>query len=410
MSEMRADTVSSVKLERTEMPEHRCPSCGRRGLSGFYAIDNIPVHTCVLLPTAAEALAYPAGELRLGFCGGCGFICNTAFDPGRQEYAERYESTQGFSERFNTFLASLAERMVERYGLRRKTVLEIGCGEGEFLACLCQMGDNRGVGIDPAHAPRRSGHAAGSRVRIIRDFYSDRTTHLTADFICCRHTLEHIGPVGEFMRCVRRSAAGRAGAVVFFELPDVMRILREGAFWDVYYEHCSYFSAGSLARLFRGCGFEPLELYLDYGGQYIIITARPAEGGGGARLELEQDLDELHAAVAAFGNVVRERMETWRRRITELAAAGRKVALWGAGSKCVAFLKTLGLAGEIAGVVDISPYKQGTFIPGTGHEILAPQALARIRPDLVVAMNPIYCREIRHSLEELAVEADLLAV
>ena len=45
--------------------------------------------------------------------------------------------------------------------------------------------------------------------------------------------------------------------MVFFELPDTERVLTEAAFWDIYYEHCSYFTPGSLARLFRRTGFEP---------------------------------------------------------------------------------------------------------------------------------------------------------
>ena len=53
--------------------------------------------------------------------------------------------------------------------------------------------------------------------------------------------------------------------------------LREAAFWDVYYEHCSYFSTGSLARLFRAAKFDLLELGRDYGDQYLLLAARPAD-------------------------------------------------------------------------------------------------------------------------------------
>jgi hypothetical protein len=34
----------------------------------------------------------------------------------------------------------------------------------------------------------------------------------------------------------------RDDTAVFFETPDAKRVLAEGAFWDIYYEHCSYFS------------------------------------------------------------------------------------------------------------------------------------------------------------------------
>ena len=53
---------------------------------------------------------------------------------------------------------------------------------------------------------------------------------------------------------------------------------------------------------------------------------------------------------------------------------------------------------EVEAVVDINPHKHGKFLAGTGHEIVAPEALRRLRPDCVVIMNGIYTDEIRADL------------
>ena len=53
---------------------------------------------------------------------------------------------------------------------------------------------------------------------------------------------------------MRRTVGDRPESVVFFMIPEVMRILNLRAFWDIYYEHCSYWSPGSLARAFRSPG------------------------------------------------------------------------------------------------------------------------------------------------------------
>ena len=84
--------------------------------------------------------------------------------------------------------------------------------------------------------------------------------------------------------------------------------------------------------------------------------------------------------------------------------------LWGSGSKGVAFLNTLAGAELIEYVVDINPYKHGKFMAGTGQEIVAPERLRDYRPDVVIAMNPIYLNEIQRSLDELGVAAELKAV
>jgi SAM-dependent methyltransferase len=357
-----------------------------------------------------QALQYPRGNLQLGFCRSCGFITDTLFDSAVHSYSTQYEETQGFSAYFNAFAKSLAQELIDIYGIRNKTVLEIGCGKGEFLALMCKLGNNRGIGIDPAYVPQRNPDSGSAHVEFIQDFYCEKYANLEADVICCRHTLEHIGTVGEFAQTLRKTIGDRKETLVFFEVPDVMRVLREGAFWDIYYEHSSYFTAGSLARLFRSAGFEIDRLYLDYDDQYLIITAYPAGGPTQPSLKLENDLAFLEQAVSQFKDTCSGRIDYWLNTVTEAAADGQKPVIWGSSSKGVAFLTTLKLTDEIRYVVDINPYKHGKYMPGTGQEIVAPDFLSKYQPQLVIAMNPIYRDEIQQSLSNMGLSPRLMSV
>jgi hypothetical protein len=60
-------------------------------------------------------------------------------------------------------------------------------------------------------------------------------------------------------------------------------------------------------------------------------------------------------------------------------------------------------------VVDINPHRQGKFMPGTGHPIVAPEGLVDVRPEHVVVMNPIYVQEIGRDLARLALSPRLRA-
>lgn len=391
-------------------PALECPNCAGEGLRVFYELDSVPVHSCLLMPTRAEAVDYPRGDLRLGFCAACGFICNTAFDPSVHEYSQRYEETQGFSPTFNAFARSLASRYVRDYPMKGRTVLEIGCGKGEFLALLCELAEADGIGIDPGYVPSRLKSPALSRIRFINDFYGPAYSHLAADYICCRHTLEHVGPTLAFMRDLRSTIGTREETVLLFEVPDVMRELREGAFWDLYYEHCTYFSCGSLAQLFRSTGFDVTKLSLEYEGQYVILDAVPSSGPTEARLPLEDDLADLAEGVQRFGTVCGQSVAKWRAVLEQARDAGQRVVIWGSGSKGVSFLTTLGAGAEVAAAVDINPHKHGKFMPGTGHEILPPEALRTVRPDLVIVMNPVYVREITDQLLGLDLRPRILSV
>ena len=392
----------------------RCPACEGPGMEVFHRASGVPVNSCLLVPTLEEATRFPRGRLEVAFCHGCGFISNLAFDPALTEYSSRYEETQAFSPRFVTFARELAGRWVDRYGLTGGSVLEIGCGKGEFLTMMVEAGVGQATGIDPGARPERLDPEVARRITWITDFYSERYAHLAADAVVCRHTLEHIPDVGRFMRSLRASLGDRRDVVVLFELPDVLRVLREVAFWDVYYEHCSYFSAGSLARLFRRTGFEVLDLGLEYDDQYLVVDARPSVvPATDAPRAIEDDLEALGAAVGSFRAGYEAKVTEWADRLRRVTAGGGQVAIWGAGSKGVAFLTTLtGLAGAAAvtHAVDINPYKHGMYMAGTGHRIVPPAALRDAPPDLVVAMNAVYLDEIRGDLEALGVGAELVAV
>lgn len=388
----------------------QCPSCRTRELEVFHEQQQVPIHSCRLVPSRDEAEAFPTGTLQLAVCRTCGFISNIAFDPTVQDYFVAYEETQAFSPRFREFIHDLAAGWIEKYDLRGKTLLEIGSGKGEFLLLMCELAGSRGIGIDPGFDPGRVAPEA-ENVEFVKDYYSDRYSHLKAEAVICRHTLEHIQDVSGLLDLVRVSAVTENG-VLLFELPDVMRVLNEVAFWDLYYEHVSYFTPGSLARAFRAAGFEVLDLSLDYGDQYILIEARPrVNGAASAPLRLEESVEDVVAAAQRFSAAFARQLATWQGRLAAARVNRERVVLWGAGSKAVAFLKALGdVDGVIEYAVDINPHKHWTFLAGAGQQVVPPDFLREYRPAVVLAMNPVYTQEIATMLDGLGVEAKLESV
>ena len=226
----------------------------------FYEVMGIPAQTSVLLDSREEAAGYPTGDLSLAWCGVCGFIQNSRFDQGLIDYSQPTEESQAFSPKFKAFASELADDLVRAHDLEGKSVLEVGCGKGEFLISLGERGIGSGLGIDPGFLPR-PGSLVGT-VEFLREGYSSSHTGLTADFVFSRHLMEHIPNVAEFLGWLVSSTSRTPGAVLFTEVPDVMRVLQEGAFWDVYYEHCSYFTQGSLGRALANAGLDVHEVRL----------------------------------------------------------------------------------------------------------------------------------------------------
>jgi hypothetical protein len=407
----------SVRDERAAL----CPNCGAIGMRAFYEVQHVPVHSVLLMSTRQQALNFRRGDIQLALCDTCGFISNIAFDPAVHEYAVGYEATQSFSPTFNVFHTQMAQRLIDRYQLHNKHLIEIGCGQGEFLILLCELGNNRGVGFDPAYDPARPRQFDPAQVQFVQDFYSEKYGDVQGDFICCKMTLEHISHTAEFVRTVRRSIGDRRETIVFFQVPNGAYVMRDVAFWDIYYEHCSYFSVGSLAYLFEQSGFEVLNVATQYGEQYLTIEARPAPAIAGSTTPgstisgptdagTQQAIAEIKDRVAAFAAAYPAILQRWESQLHEFRRAGKRVVIWGSGSKGVAFLTTLAGADVITHAVDVNPYRHGTFMAGAGQEIIGPEALTEIRPDIVIVMNPLYCNEIQQTLDKLGLSPRLYPV
>lgn len=376
----------------------------------FYETGQAPVNSVLLLPTHSEATDFPTGTIRLALCHTCGFISNIDFNPQLTQYSARYEATQGYSPTFNAFHRRLAEDLIARYDLHNKDVIEIGCDKGDFLTMLCELGHNRGVGFDPAYVPGRHPSSAVPQLTFIADFYSEKYAQYHGDFICCKMTLEHIPDTAVFMRTIRQAIGDQPDTVVFFQVPNAHYVLHEIAFWDIYYEHCSYFSANSLAYLCQHTGFAVMDLWTDYNDQYLMIAARPAEPGA-ASLPITDGVAQVRADVDRFVSHHTQKKQAWAAKLAQIKRNGRSFVLWGGGSKGVAFLTTMGLTlADTQYVVDINPHKTGTFMAGTGQEIIAPAFLQTIRPDVVIIMNPIYRAEISHILQEMHLTPEIMTM
>jgi hypothetical protein len=338
------------------------------------------------------------GRVDLTVCRSCGFVFNPCFDPVLGALGAKYESSQAASAHFSAFASSLSKRWIDSYGLAGKTVLEVGCGAGDFLRTMLAQGVGNAIGIDPCCNP---GSSSDDNLRFLSDNFDESRIDLDASALICRHTLEHIGDVHGFLTTVHAWADRDPNRVVLFELPASERIFKERAFWDVYYEHCNYFTSPTLRMAFESTGFEVRRIDTVYDDQYLILEATAARNHARA---FQSDATEALRDCRSFGVDVREAISACRHRLAEFAAANRPLVLWQGASKTVGFLTAIGDADMIDSAIDLSPQRQRKFLPGSGLPVHAPTELQRLSPDHVVLMNPVYLREVRELVESLGVQ------
>jgi SAM-dependent methyltransferase len=297
---------------------------------------------------------------------------------------------------FQRYADDLVKRLVERYDLRQKRVMEVGCGQGDFLKSLCTAGDNTGFGFDPSYA----GGNEDPRVIIRSVSFAEIEGNHEADFVCCRHVLEHIDQPREFLQALVVKL--KPWTAVVFEVPNVLFTIRDGGIWDIIYEHCGYFSPSSLSRAFQLAGLNVKGVEEAFSGQFLVIHAEVSSSVPG----VDSVDPALEGLATEFAETYREKIGHWREAMEKAGAGGERIVAWGAGSKGNTFLNLVGR--DVSAIVDINPKKRGKFVAGTGQPILAPEELVMNPPSTVVIMNPVYRGEIATHLDEIGIKARLL--
>jgi hypothetical protein len=233
-------------------------------------------------------------------------------------------------------------------------------------------------------------------VTILAERFGNHHRRLAADFICGRHVLEHIADPRNFLFNVHAATVGE-GSPIFFEVPNALYTLQDGGIWDIIYEHRSYFTPSSLARLFE----DRLQISRG-GGKPSAGSSLPSTPSPAKQTRTPRGCGER---TRAAGRIVRAHLSTktwqvWSDRLVRYSRENRKVVVWGARAKATTFLNLLPST-AIDYVVDVNPRKQGRYIAGTGQQIVPPRFLLDYRPEKIICMNPNYVGEISSQLRRL---------
>ncbi len=384
------------------MSDHPCPVCTSLDTESFFRRSAVPIHENMVYATQRAARDMPRGEMDLHVCQRCGFAFNPRFDQAKMQYSEQYDNTQTHSATFNEHVERTVRQLVHEHGVRNCTIVEVGCGKGDFIRRLVELegSGNRGFGVDPTYEGPLS--VMDGRLRFERRYYAPDCDHITADVAISRHMIEHVpDPVGLF-RTVHQAMADSPRGRFFLETRDVAWALRTESVWDLIYEGCSYFNATSLANAFGVAGFRVDRVGSVFDGQYLLAEATRLGDPSPAAPEP----GEMPTLAEAFGRQIAERLAAWKAAVESLETP---VAIWGAGSKGMTFGNIVDPdCRAITCAVDVNPRKQGAFLPGTGHPILAPAEVPAAGVRTVLVMNPNYRDEIAGQLTELNCDARVM--
>lgn len=340
----------------------------------LYEIKGIPVFQNKVCTTIEEANTVVRGNVLIEQEPNSGLIYNAAFEPDLMIYDQGYQNEQGHSPFFQAHLKevlSIIHSLLES----EDKVVEIGCGKGFFLEMMRETGIDV-TGFDPTYE--------GDKPYIIKEYF-DESSFVTADLIVLRHTMEHIPQPFDFLKRIAKANHGRGK--IFIEVPTFDWIVEHKAFWDIFYEHCNYFTEASFSSFFSKSETGKL-----FGEQYMYIVAELSD-----LLEIP---DSKENQLFSFDEIQKEKQK-WETFLSE----HKRIAIWGAGAKGNTFLNLLDPHCEkVSFVIDMNPAKQGKYIAGTGHAIVSPEVLKSAEVKEILVMNENYLEEIREMVSDFHIQ------
>jgi hypothetical protein len=348
--------------------------------------------------------AEPRFPLDVALCAGCGLLSlRQVVDPAVLYRHYVYISSESATIQSHT--RWLARDVVDRFQLSPDSlVVEFGSNIGLQLEEFRSLGP-RVLGVDPARNLAEIAETRG--VPTLPEFFNGGTAKAIvakvgrAHIVLGRHVFAHIDDLSGVFEGAETCLAPEG--VMAIEVPYLVDMIDGNEFDTIYHEHLSYFSVGTLCRLFDRFGFRifDVERVTVHGGSIIVFacrrgTSRPATPRLTALLAQEQRRGvygaQYFTEFAARAHGIREGV---RALVAEARSAGELVAGYGASAKGNTLLNFCTLGPEdIAFVTDTTAFKHGKLLPGT-HIPVHPEIYARTRrPDCFVMLAWNYAKEI----------------
>jgi hypothetical protein len=388
-----------------------CRSCGAPLTAGLIDLGMSPISNAFVRADHASFSErfYP---LKSFVCDRCWLVQLEDFETPETHFHAEYVYFSSFSDSWLAHVRSFVEKAVARFALGASSrVVEVGSNDGYLLQYFVQRGIPC-LGVDPAANCAKAAWELRRVATEVAFFGSKAATRLreqggTANLIIANNVLAHVPDINDFVAGFKILLSEQG--VATFEFPHVLEMIRDVEFDTIYHEHYSYLSLLALEPLFARHGLRvvDVERLSTHGGSlrlYVAHADRTAVTESVRQLrheEVQAGLDRL-VTYETFGLRVRQLKRSLLRLLIGLVEQGKSVAAYGAPAKGNTLLNYCGIGRDfIAFTVDRNVHKQGLLLPGTRIPVLAPDEIAKRRPDFVLILPWNLREEIVAQINEI---------
>ena len=386
-------TLTDATVNENRKMTRSCRFCSHQLKHTFIDLGMSPPCESVRRPEDVDLqeVFYP---LHVFVCDQCWLVQLREYIPPDEIFVE-YAYFSSMSDSWLAHARDYCETMVKRLGLTDENqVVEIASNDGYLLQNFVRLGIPA-LGIEPARNVAKVGEEKG--VPSVNKFFGCQTAKelcadgIKADLLLGNNVLAHVPDLNDFVGGMKILLA--EDGVITMEFPHLLQLMVNKQFDTIYHEHYSYLSILTVEQVFEHHGlrlFDIEELATHGGSLRIYATHQESQGHRrGTALdsirqqELAAGLDSL-ASYESFCHEVEQLKLDILEFFIDAKRKGKTVAGYGAPGKGITLLNYCGIRSDLMRfTVDRNPYKQGTYMPGTGIPVFEPGRIRSEKPDYV---------------------------
>jgi len=351
----------------------KCHICGSSFIKGNRVLlKNMP-KAAQFMPDKKSLYKEKGITIELCQCAGCGVV-QLLNKP--VPYYKNVIRSVSVSDEMKKFRIKQFKKFIEKYDLKGKKIIEIGCGNGDYLEIMKMVGP-RVFGIENSKDAVKNCIKKGLNVQkgfVTNEKYKIYGAPFDGFFIM--NFLEHIPQAKKLLLGIANNLS--ENAIGLIEVPNFDMIIKQKLYTEIIRDHIFYFTKETLTNLLRISGFtviECSEIMNDYIISMVVKKINPID---------------VFNIVYEFKKLKNE----INRYILKLKKAGKKIAIWGAGHQAFTLMSVCGLTDKIEYVVDSAKFKQGKFTPVAHIPIVAPEVLNENPVNAIIVIAGAYSEEV----------------
>lgn len=369
-----------------------CAVCDNSSLQEVLNLNEVPL--AGYFPTKNQLKKKSTYPLRLLFCNNCKLVqTDSVINPDVLFKDYRYLSSIGLSNHFK----ELATILNNKFQIKNKKILEIGCNDGVLLEPLSKLGADV-VGVDPASNVVKLAREKG--LNVIDDYfnYENFKEHQNKyDLVLANNSFAHITDIKSIVKGI--SHVLKSNGHFVFEVHYLKSLVDENQWDNIYHEHIYYYSISALNNFFTKYGMTIVdyeEIPIHAGSIRVTVLNNNVD----APFKIFQKILTEHTTIGNtdymlnFTKKVNNHIKDFKNKIKELSK-DYKIAGYGASGRANMFCNLTDLDENIVQfIVDESPERCGRYIANTKIPIVDVDTLKNSDIDMIIIFAWNYSKMI----------------